>query len=374
MSNPLLEQHSLPPFSRIRPEQVEPAIDELLARNREKIAELTAAGAPRDWDSLVAVLEQINDDLSQAWSPVSHLNAVMNSDELRDAYNRCLPKLSQYWTELGQNQALYAAYEELAHSEAYGALNQAQKTVIDHALRDFRLSGIALPAEQQQRFAELQQRLSELTTRFSENVLDATHGWYRSVTDEAELEGLPPHAVAAAKAAAQERGVDGWVITLDFPAYFAVMTHARNRALREELYRAFSTRASDQGPTAGQWDNSGIMTEILDLRTELARLLGFDSYADYSLATKMAQSPRQVIGFIEDLAEKSRPMAERELDELRTFARETDGLEELCAWDLSYYSEKLKEARFDISQEMLRPYFPLPRVLDGLFAVGRPPV
>jgi oligopeptidase A len=370
MSNPLLEQHLLPPFSRIRPEHVEPAIDELLARNRARIAELTGSGDARDWDSLVAVLEQINDELSQAWSPISHLNSVMNSDELRDAYNRCLPKLSQYWTELGQNQALYEAYKGLAESAAYADLDQAQKTVIDHALRDFRLSGIALPPAQQKRFAELQQRLSELTTRFSENVLDATHGWYRHVTDEAELEGLPAHAIAAAREAAQERELEGWVITLDFPAYFAVMTHAKNRALREELYRAFSTRASDQGPTAGQWDNSAIMTEILDLRVELAQLLGFDSYADYSLATKMAQSPDQVIGFIEDLAAKSRAMAERELGELKQFALDTDGLDELCAWDVTYYGEKLKEARFDISQEALRPYFPLPKVLDGLFAVA----
>ncbi|KEA62465.1 Oligopeptidase A [Marinobacterium lacunae] len=372
MSNPLLEQHLLPPFSRILPEHVEPAIDELLARNRDRITQLTRDTAQPDWESLVGALEQMNDELSQAWSPVSHLNSVMNSDELREAYNRCLPKLSQYWTELGQNQALYQAFKSLSESDAYAGLSQAQKTVIDHSLRDFRLSGIALAPEQQKRYAELQQKLSELTTKFSENVLDATQGWYRHVTDEAQLQGLPSHAVSAAREAAQERELEGWVITLDFPSYYAVMTHAEDRSLREELYRAYSTRASDQGPTAGQWDNSAVMTEILELRTELAKLLGFDSYADYSLATKMAQSADQVIGFIEDLATKSRAMAERELGELKGFALETDGLDELCAWDISYYAEKLKLARFDISQQALRPYFPLPKVLDGLFAiVGR---
>ncbi|MBV1789299.1 oligopeptidase A [Marinobacterium sp. D7] len=369
MSNPLLEPHHLPPFSSIHPEHVEPAIDELLARNRARIAQLTQDSATPSWESLVEVLEQINDELSQAWSPVSHLNSVMNSDELREAYNRCLPKLSQYWTELGQNQALYQAFKALADSDAYTGLSQAQKTVVDHSLRDFRLSGIALPEAGQKRYAELQQRLSELTTKFSENVLDATHGWYRHITDDSQLAGLPAHAVSAAKEAAQERELEGWVITLDFPAYYAVMTHAEDRSLREELYRAYSTRASDQGPTAGQWDNSAIMTEILELRTELAKLLGFDNYADYSLATKMAQSSDQVIGFIRDLAGKSRTMAERELGELKGFALETDGLDELCAWDLGFYAEKLKLARFDISQQALRPYFPLPKVLDGLFAV-----
>ncbi|TCK03581.1 oligopeptidase A [Marinobacterium mangrovicola] len=370
MSNPLLEQHLLPPFSRILPEHVEPAIDELLARNRSRIAQLTQDTEARDWDSLIGVLDQLNDELSQAWSPVSHLNSVMNSDELREAYNACLPKLSQYYTEMGQNQALYEAYKALAESDAYADLSQAQKTVIDHALRDFRLSGIALPEAEQKRYAELQQRLSELTTKFSENVLDATQGWYKQVTDEAQLKGLPEHAVSAAKEAAEERELEGWVFTLDFPPYYAIMTHAEDRGLREEMYRAYSTRASDQGPTAGQWDNSAVMSEIMDLRVELAKLLGFDSYADYSLATKMAQSPAQVIGFIEDLAAKSRGMAERELGELKAFALETDGLDELCAWDMTYYGEKLKQARFDISQQELRPYFPLPKVLDGLFAVA----
>ncbi|MBP0049956.1 oligopeptidase A [Marinobacterium sp. AK62] len=369
MSNPLLERHSLPPFSRILPEHAEPAIDELLARNRARIAELTGAASVNGWD-LVAELEQLNDDLAQAWSPVSHLNGVMNSDAWREAYNACLPKLSEYWTELGQHQGLYKAFEALANSDEYAQLSPARRKVIDNALRDFRLSGIALPEAQQKRYAELQQRLSELTTRFSENLLDATQGWWKEIHDEQDLAGLPDHAVAAAKEAASAKGVDGWVITLDFPAYYAVMAFADSRSLREELYRAFSTRASDQGPKAGEWDNSAVMDEILTLRHEMAQLLGFDTYADYSLATKMAQSPQQVVSFLEDLAQETRPVAEQELAELKAFAREQDGIEQLQAWDVTYYGEKLKQARFDISQQELRPYFPLPKVLDGMFTIA----
>jgi len=369
MSNPLLERHLLPPFSRIQPEHAEPAIDELLARNRSRIAEMTADGSVSGW-ALVAELEQLNDELAQAWSPVSHLNAVMNSDAWREAYNACLPKLSEYWTELGQHQGLFQAFESLASSEEYQQLSPARRRVVDNALRDFRLSGIALPQAQQKRYAELQQRLSELTTKFSENVLDATQGWWKTISDESELSGLPEHAVAAAKEAAAAKEVNGWVITLDFPAYYAVMAFADSRSLREELYRAFSTRASDQGPKAGEWDNSAVMDEILALRHELAQLLGFDTYADYSLATKMAQSPQQVVSFLEDLATETRPMAEKELAELQAFAREQDSIDELKAWDVTYYGEKLKQARYEISQQELRPYFPLPKVLDGMFTIA----
>ncbi len=369
MSNPLLESHLLPPFSRILPEHAEPAVDELLARNRSRITELTGDDAVSGW-ALVAELEQLNDDLAQAWSPVSHLNGVMNSDDWREAYNACLPKLSEYWTELGQHQGLFKAFESLADSDAYQQLSPARRKVVDNALRDFRLSGIALPEAEQKRYAELQQRLSELTTKFAENVMDATQGWWKEINDEAELSGLPEHAIAAAKEAAQAKDVDGWVITLDFPAYYAVMAFADNRSLREELYRAFSTRASDQGPKAGEWDNSAVMSEILDLRHEMAKLLGFDTYADYSLATKMAQSPQQVVSFLEDLATETRPVAEQELAELQAFAREQDGIDTLNAWDVTYYGEKLKQARYEISQQELRPYFPLPKVLDGMFTIA----
>ena len=369
MSNPLLERHLLPPFSRILPEHAEPAIDELLARNRARIATLTADASVGGW-ALVAELEQLNDELAQAWSPVSHLNAVMNSDAWREAYNACLPKLSEYWTELGQHQGLFQAFETLSDSADYQQLSPARRKVVDNSLRDFRLSGIALPEAGQKRYADLQQRLSELTTKFSENVLDATQGWWKEISDESELSGLPEHAVAAAKEAAKARELQGWVITLDFPAYYAVMAFSDNRPLREELYRAFSTRASDQGPKAGEWDNSAVMDEILVLRHEMAQLLGFDTYADYSLATKMAQSPQQVVSFLEDLASETRPVAEREVAELQAFAREQDSIDTLQAWDVTYYGEKLKQARFDISQQELRPYFPLPKVLDGMFTIA----
>lgn len=368
MSNPLLTPTTLPQFSSIKPEHVVPAIDELLTRNRQRIAELVEQPMT-DWQSLVGEIEQLNDELAQAWSPVSHLNAVQNTDAMREAYNACLPKLSEYYTELGQNEKLYQAFEAFASTESFEKLTTAQKKVITNSLRDFRLSGIGLEGEQQKRYAELQLELSELTTKFSENVLDATQGWVKQITDETELAGLPEHVLVAAKAAAQERELEGWVLTLDFPVYFGVMLHSENRSLREEFYTAYATRASDQGPKAGEWDNSELMQKILTARLELAKLLGFDNYAEYSLATKMAQSTDQVVQFLEDLATRSRPQAAKELAELREFAAQESGLETLEAWDMTYYAEKLKQARFNISQQELRPYFPLPRVLEGLFAV-----
>jgi len=368
MSNPLLTRSTLPNFSAIKAEHVVPAIDHLLERNRARIAELVEQ--PMDsWDSLVGEIEQINDELAQAWSPVSHLNAVQNSEEIREAYNACLPKLSEYFTELGQNAKLYKAYSAFVETDAYKSLTDAQKKVIANSLRDFRLAGIGLEQEKQKRYAQLQLELSELTTKFSENVLDATQGWVKQVSDEAELVGLPEHVLVAAKGAAEAKSLDGWLLTLDFPVYYAVMLHSENRSLREEFYTAFATRASDQGPKAGEWDNSELIEKILVARLELANLLGFANYAQYSLATKMAQSTDQVVQFLEDLADKSRPQASKELQELRQFAKEQAGLEHLEAWDMTFYAEKLKQARFNISQQELRPYFPLPRVLDGLFAV-----
>ena len=366
MSNPLLDRTALPQFSAIKPEHVVPAIDQLLARNRQRIAECVEQPL-LDWHRLVGEIEQLNDELAQAWSPVSHLNAVANTDEIREAYNACLPKLSEYFTELGQHEALFKAYEQFSQSDAFESLTAAQKKVITNSLRDFRLAGIGLPDAQQKRYAELQLKLSELTTKFSENVLDATQSWQKWVTDEAQLAGLPDHVLAAAKHAAAEAEKEGWLLTLDFPVYYAVMLQADNRALREEFYTAFATRASDQGEDNGEWDNSGLIDQILTLRLELAQLLGFDNFAEYSLATKMAQSTDQVVQFLEDLAAKSRPQASMELDELRAFAQERFNMDSLEAWDLTYYAEKLKQDRFNISQQELRPYFPISRVLDGLF-------
>ncbi|MEY3038148.1 MAG: hypothetical protein RL143_715, partial [Pseudomonadota bacterium] len=368
MTNPLLTPAALPPFSAIKAEHMVPAIEHLLERNRARIAELVEQPMT-DWQSLVGEIEHLNDELAQAWSPVSHLNAVRNSDEVREAYNACLPKLSEYFTELGQNEKLYQAFEAFSASDAFQKLSSPQKKVITNSLRDFRLAGIGLEKEKQQRYAELQLKLSELTTKFSENVLDATQGWVKHVTDEADLAGLPEHVLVAAKSAAEERELEGWALTLDFPVYYAVMLQAVSRELRKEFYTAYATRASDQGPTAGQWDNSNLITEILTLRLELAQLLGFANYAEYSLATKMAQSTDQVVQFLEDLAARSRPQAVNELDELRAFAKETGNLESVEAWDLTFYAEKLKQQRFNISQQELRPYFPLPRVLNGLFEI-----
>ena len=369
MTNPLLQNNLLPPFSEIAPEQVEPAVDQLLADCRAAVARALQGNDAPDWKNLVLPIEQSMDRLSKSWSPVSHMNSVVNSDELRDAYNACLPKLSQFWTEMGQNQQLFEAYSKLAGSDAYQQLDQAQKKVIDNTLRDFRLSGIALNDGEKQRYGELQQKLSELTTKFSENVMDATDGWSKLITDETELAGLPESALAAAQQMAESKGEQGWMITLDFPSYFAVITYADNRELRHEIYAAFATRASDQGPGAGKWDNSAIMTEILSLRSELAVLLGFENYAEFSLATKMAETPDQVEKFLMDLAEKSRPQARTEFEELQNFALEEFSEPELQAWDISYYGEKLKQARYAISQEELRPYFPMPKVLEGMFGV-----
>lgn len=371
MSNPLLTMDGLPPFTQIQPEHVQPAVLQAIADCKLRIKEVLAQSEPHTWDSLVAPLEEVNDRLARVWSPVSHLNAVMNSDALREAHDACLPHLAEYQTFVGQHEGLFAAYRELAGSDDYRLLSAAQRKEVENTLRDFRLSGIDLPAEQKQRYGEIQARLSELASRFSNNVLDATQGWHKLVTDEGELVGLPPSALAAAAAQAKARDMEGWLFTLDIPSYLPVMMYADNRSLREELYRAYVTRASDQGPCAGQWDNSAAMGEILDLRLELARLLGFASYAELSLATKMAQSTGQVIGFLEDLAGKSLPQGQAELQEIRDFAAAEHGMSELAAWDLPYYAEKLKQHKFSVSDEQLRPYFPARKVVAGLFEVVR---
>ncbi|HHC71844.1 MAG TPA: oligopeptidase A [Thiotrichales bacterium] len=369
MSNPLLETEGLPPFPEIRPEHIEPAIDTLLADNRARLEEILQGGGPWTWHNLVEPLEEMEERLSRAWSPVSHLNSVMSSDALREAYNACLPKLSDYATEMGQNRRLYEAFRELAEGAEFTRLDPAQRKVVENALRDFRLSGVALPEEEQREFKEIMRRLSELTARFEENLLDATHGWRRHVTDEGELAGLPESARALARQTAEREGLEGWLFTLEFPSYYPVLTYADDRELRREMYTAYVTRASDEGPNAGRWDNGPLMEEILDLRHRAARLLGFANYAERSLATKMARSPEEVLDFLHRLAERSLPVARREMEELRTFASETDGVEELEAWDTAYYAEKLRQRRFDFSEEELRPWFPVPKVIDGMFEV-----
>src|SRR5690606_12748576 len=367
MSNPLLQPYDLPPFSQIRPEQVKPAIEQIIAESRAQLEALLAnPPAQWSWSTLIEPLDALGERLSQAWSPVSHLNAVMNTPELRDAYNSCLPLLSQFSTEMGQNQKLYEAYRQLRDSEGFDALDPAQQTIIEHALRDFRLSGIALPPAQQKRYGELKMRLSELQSRFSNQLMDATQAWTKHVIDARQLDGLPESALAQARQAAEARDLDGWLITLEFPSYYAVMTYANDRALREEVYTAYSTRASDQGPHAGENDNGPLIAEILQLRQELAELLGYANYAELSLATKMAESTDQVLGFLRDLASRSRPYAEADLQALHDFAA-TQGCTDLQSWDTGYYAEQLRQHRYAISQEELRPWFPVDRVLQGMF-------
>ncbi|UMK52591.1 oligopeptidase A [Serratia ureilytica] len=369
MTNPLLTPFSLPPFSAIRPEDIVPAVQSALADCRAAVERVVAQPGPFTWDNLCQPLAESDDRLSRIWSPIGHLNSVKNSPELRAAYEQALPLLSDYGTWVGQHEGLYQAYRSLKEGAAFETLSVPQRKAVDNALRDFELSGIGLSADKQQRYGEIVARLSELGSTYSNNVLDATMGWSKLITDEAELSGLPESALAQAQAMAQAKEQDGWLLTLDMPSYLPVLTYADNRALREEMYRAFATRASDQGPNAGKWDNSEVMAETLALRHELAQLLGFDTYADKSLATKMAESPEQVIGFLSDLAKRARPQAEQELAQLRAFAKQHYGVDELDAWDITYYGEKQKQHLFSISDEQLRPYFPEQRVVEGLFEV-----
>jgi len=359
----------LPPFSDIKAEHVEPAVDALLAECRSKVAAILNENETYTWDNLVRPIEDIDEKLSRSWSPVSHMNSVVNSDELRDAYNACLPKLSEYGTEMGQNAKLFAAYQQVRASNDFAKLDTAQKKIIENSLRDFELSGIGLNDADQQRYKTLMQELSKLTSKFEENVLDATHGWEKYIDDESMLAGLPETAIALARQNAKNAGKSGWLFSLEFPSYFPVMTYAENRDLREEMYTAYATRASDQGPCAGKWDNAELIQDILQRRHEAAQLLGFNNYAERSLAKKMASNTDQVIKFLTDLATKSIDMARDEYKQLQDYARDEHGIEKLEAWDNGYYSEKLREHQYAISQEELKPYFPENRVLEGMFGV-----
>ncbi|MBE2899085.1 oligopeptidase A [Pasteurellaceae bacterium 20609_3] len=368
MSNPLLQFDGLPPFSHIKPEHVVPAIKQCIQDCRDTV-ERVLAQPHFTFDNLYQPLAEVSDRLGRAWSPVGHLNAVKNSPELREAYQACLPLLSEYSTWAGQHQGLYQAYKSLKEGEEYAKLDIAAQKAIDDILLDFTLSGIGLEKDKQQRYGEIVARLSELSSQFSNNVLDATMGWDIIITDETELKGLPESALQAAREAAKAVEKDGWRFTLEIPSYLPVMTYCENRTLRETLYRAYTTRASDQGPNAGRWDNSAIIEEILQLRYELAQLLGFATYADYSLATKMAENPDQVMDFLNDLAKRAKPQGEKERAELEQFCRDHFGVTALSPWDVAFYSEKQKQHLFAINDEELRPYFPEDRVLSGLFEV-----
>ncbi|TCV12624.1 oligopeptidase A [Vibrio crassostreae] len=369
MSNPLLTFTDLPPFSQIKPEHVKPAVEQVIEACRNKIEQVLEGNTSPSWDNLVAPIEEVDDRLGRIWSPVSHMNSVVNSDELREAYESCLPVLSEYGTWVGQHKGLFEAYKAIKASEAFSALNRAQQKTITDALRDFELSGIGLPADEQHRYGEISKRQSELGSQFSNNVLDATMGWSKQITDVAELAGMPESALAAAQAAAESKEQEGYLLTLDIPSYLPVMTYCDNQALRKELYEAYVTRASDRGPNAGKWDNTEVITEQLKLRHEIARMLGFSTYSEKSLSTKMAETPDQVLGFLNDLAVKAKPQGEREVEELRQFAEKEFGVSELNLWDIAYYSEKQKQNLFEISDEELRPYFPESNVVSGLFEV-----
>lgn len=366
MSNSLLNPAELPDFSTIEIKDIEPAVRGLIERNKAQIEKLLANATHYTAENLLEPIEEMDDELAKVFSPVSHLNSVRNTDELRAAYNACLPLLSEYGTWMGQHGDLYRAYQQLAESNA--SLDAAQRKAVENALRDFRLAGVALPQDKKQAFGALRKRLSELGSSFRDNVLDATNAWSREAT-EAELAGLPETALAGARQAAEQAGVEGYLINLEFPSYYPVLTYCDNADLRREVYEANATRASDQGPYAKQWDNAAVISETLDLRSELAQLLGFENYAELSLATKMANAPGEVVAFLEQLATKSRQQALQEWQELKDFAREEFGVDSLNAWDVGYYSEKLRQQRYQISQEDVRPYLPADRALSGLFAV-----
>jgi len=369
MSNPLLEFDGLPPFSKILPEHVEPAIEQLLAESKQAIDELLESKLDFNWENFIQPLENIQDRINKVWSPVSHLNAVLNSDTLRTAYNNSLEKLTAFNTEISQDKRIYRGYRHIKDGADFNTYNHAQQKVVTDALRDFHLSGIDLPEDKQKRYKEIKQKLSKLTSRFSDNVLDATNIWKKHIDDKSELSGLPDSVLSMLAQTARQNNVDGWMLTLDFPCYFAVMSYAENRELRKTMYDAYVTRASDQGPNAGEFDNTSIMEEILALRHELAQLLGFGNYAEYSLATKMAPSTDNVMDFLQDLAKRSKPYAEKDLRDVINYAKDHDGLEDIQPWDITYYSEHLRKHRYDITQEQIKPYFPEPTVLKGLFEI-----
>jgi oligopeptidase A len=366
--NPLLSFNQLPAFTTIKPSHAMDALLEILAQNRATLEELLTQEV-FTWENLLQPLEEMSNRLSRMWSPVSHLNSVNNTDSWRDAYNACLPLLSEYATEMGQNNALYQAIQSIKASDEFSTLHGAQQKIIDNELRDFQLSGVALEGTDKKRFAQIQQQLSQLTTKFEENVLDATRAWTYVVEEEATLSGLPAHTIALAAQCADQQKKSGWVFTLDVPCYLSIMKFADSAMLRQTFYHAFVTRASDMGPNAGEFDNSPVMLELLQLRHEKAILLGFSDYAHYSLATKMANSAQDVFDFLNDLAARSKKKAESDFYELEEFARTEFSVDELNAWDIAYYSEKLLHKKYAINEEMLRPYFSENNVFQGMFDV-----
>ncbi len=363
--NPLLDFSGLPRFADFTPALVTPAVEGLLEENRALIERIAAPGVPASWSEFVRPLEEANERLHRAWGVVGHLNAVMNSPELREAYNANLPRITQYYTELGQHPGLYAQFKALKSGPEFGGLTRAQKKIVENELRDFRLGGVELPREKKARFREISEQLSRLSSRFSDNLLDATNAFSHHITDPELTAGLPEDVLATAHEAAQAEGKPGWRFTLHAPSYLPVMQHAENRAFRELMYRAYVTRASESGKP--EWDNTALITEVVKLRGEQARLLDFANFAEYSLEPKMAESPRQVLEFLSQLAARAKPYAERDLRELTEFARAELRLERLEAWDLAFASERLRAKRFAFSDLEVKQYFPETKVLPGMF-------
>ena len=364
--NPLLDFSDLPRFDTFAPAYVTPAIDVLLTKAREVVQTLAAPAATISWENFVEPLENATEKLGRAWGVVSHLNAVMDTPELRATYNENQPKVTEFWTELGQNLALFDKYKALKASASYVDLSATRKKIIDNAIRDFRLGGAELPAEKKERFAQIQEQQAALSTKFSENVLDATNDYELLITDAARLAGLPEDVQQAAQASAEKAGKSGYRFTLHFPSYFPILQYANDRALRETIYRANATKASELGAKP-EWDNTQNIIEILKLRDEEAKLLGYQNFAEVSLVPKMATAPQQVIQFLDDLAVRARPFAENDLAELKAFAKTELGIDKLEAWDFTYAAEKLREQRYAFSEQEVKLYFPEPKVVDGLF-------
>lgn len=358
----------LPRFRDIDPARIKTIVDDMLKNHRHKLSALLNQ-ATFTWDNLMRPMEDMDDDLQKIWSPFAHMHAVVETEALRKAYNDTQPLLTEYHTELSQNEKLYQAVEQIAHSADFARLDPAQHKIIEHEIRDFKLSGVNLPKDKKDRMAALELKLSELETRFSENLLDATNGWTLHLKDDSRLGGLPDYAIQLAKDNAAQRKLDGYVITLEYPSYSTALKFLHDRDLRKTLYQAYSTRASDQGPNAGKWDNSPVIEDILRVRHEIAGLVGYKNYAEYSLVPKMAKTPEEVLGFLHDLLKRSKPIAEAEFRELVELAKKTDGLAAIEAWDVPYYSEKLRSSKFNFSPEDLRPYFPVNKVLEGLFTL-----
>ena len=368
LTNPLLIQQELPLFGEIKPEHFEPAIEYAIADYKKTLQQVLNQTTPT-FDNTIDPLEEASNKIDQVWNVIRHLNLVQNAEEIRKAYEKALPKIVEFSSEIMQNKELYQAYLKIKESKDFNKLNQAQQIIVNHAIRDFKLAGVNLPQDQQDQVKVIKQQLSDLSNQFSKNILDATQAWNYHVTPEnsALLTGLPEHTIALAKEKAGKDRKSGWILTLDAPCYIAVMSYAKDRNLREKFYTAYATRASDQGPMAGKWDNTEVINKILALRQELIELLGYNNYAEYSLVPKMAENTKQVMDFLHDLAQRSRPIAIKEFEELKQFAKQQDNLDQLYAWDIGYYSELYQQTHYKISQEELRPYFPEQQVFSGLF-------